>query len=42
MERRYGIGAMEMTSEEILSALSGINEERLLAKLRATLRLPIW
>lgn len=34
IERTYGINAMEMTSDQILTALEEINEERLRAKLR--------
>lgn len=34
IERRYGIGAMEMTSDQILDAVRGVNDERLREKLR--------
>lgn len=34
MERRYGIGAMEMTSDQILDAIREVNDERLRGKLR--------
>lgn len=33
IERRYGVGAMEMTSDQILSAMESVNEERLRIKL---------
>lgn len=34
IERRYGIGAMEMTSDQILDAVRDVNDERLKEKLR--------
>lgn len=34
IERRYGIGAMEMTSDQILDAMRNVNDERLRDKLR--------
>lgn len=34
IERRYGIGAMEMTSDQILDAVRNVNDERLREKLR--------
>ncbi len=34
IERRYGIGAMEMTSDQILEAVREVNDERLREKLR--------
>lgn len=34
IERRYGVGAMEMTSDQILDAIRNVNDERLKEKLR--------
>lgn len=34
IEQRYGIGAMEMTSDQILDAVRNVNDERLREKLR--------
>lgn len=34
IDGRYGIGAMEMTSDQILEAMHGVNDDRLCGKLR--------
>lgn len=39
IDGRYGVGAMEMTSDQILAAMEGVNDERLCAKLRDLFRL---
>lgn len=39
IEGRYGIGAMEMTSDQILDAVREVNDERLREKLRQLFRL---
>lgn len=39
IERRYGIGAMEMTSDQTLDAIIAVNEERLREKLKELLYL---
>ncbi|WP_294597154.1 hypothetical protein [uncultured Rikenella sp.] len=39
IEGRYGIGAMEMTSDQILDAVREVNDERLCEKLRQLFRL---